>query len=146
MGYVKSGTTAGLSCLCLPSSTPLQLPAAVLVLSVRPPPCCSLPAPRSSCHSFALHQNSSCVDVFSLPYLPCLLWLSPKNLITFGTLAVLHYFLYSFALFCHSIYCPLAPRRRVVGTVIRVLGRWDVRKLVTSWLLLGGRDLANSAA
>lgn len=31
---------------------------------------------RSFCHSFALHQNSYCVDICFLPYLPCLLWLS----------------------------------------------------------------------
>lgn len=31
---------------------------------------------RSFCHSFALHQNSYCVDICSLLYLPCLLWFS----------------------------------------------------------------------
>lgn len=89
---------------------------------------------RSFCHSFGLHQNSYCVDICSLPRLPCLLWLScAGKLTTFSAHAILYYFLSSFTLSCHSICYPLSSQKvGVVDTVIRVLGQQGVRNLVTS--------------
>lgn len=150
MGDATSQTTAGLCCLCLDGSALLPLPTAILVLFVHLSRHYSLPTLRQFlggfCHFFALRQNSYCVDICSLPYLPCLLWLSPF-LKTLQSSAPLQYYIIFFLALhsCHSICYLSSQKARVVGSVIRVLGHWDGRKLVTLWLLLGGGNMAKCA-
>lgn len=72
MGDVKSGTTAGPSCLCLASSTLLQLPAVILVLFVHLPTRCSLPALSSFLGVFASPLLSTKIPVWlSVLFLTC---------------------------------------------------------------------------
>lgn len=66
----------------------------------------------SSCYSFALCRKlCRLISVPSSCHAFCCSLSLSENSVTLNTTVMLYCFLYNFQLFCHSIYCPLVPRR-----------------------------------